>query len=390
MKAFRNDSTGGRKAIALRLTGTKSNRDAIGARVAVHGRTQFLQAGSGYMAQHTKVLYFAAQEPADVRIEWPSGLHQELRDLAPGFRYQVTEGSEQVDQQPFAPRALPAATAAPLVADNQPRTHDTWLLDPVPLPDQRPGPGLLYIAAGERPLLETAIAIVDLRREPADVAAGYALFRRYLLDWRTDLVLPLVLLIDDRSRVHKLYAAAPTAAALAADLKSMRQANRQPLALPFSGDYFALPRRNYFKLGAGFANAGYPEQALPYLEEVVRQTPRNQVAVNAIGQIHADAGRYREAKQWFQKAIALKPDDAGAINNLGVLYGQLGQPNDAIAAFEYGIGKAPRDELLYLNLARIYTARGDFDKARAVMLRLREQKPDSITARNALRELENR
>ena len=30
------------------------------------------------------------------------------------------------------------------------------------------------------------------------MAAGYALFRRYLLDWRTELNLPLLLLIDER------------------------------------------------------------------------------------------------------------------------------------------------------------------------------------------------
>ena len=122
------------------------------------------------------------------------------------------------------------------------------------------------------------------------MAAGYALFRRYLLDWRTELNLPLVLLIDDRHRVHKFYAAAPDAGMLAADLKRMREPDRQRLALPFPGDYVGSPRRNYFKLGAAFYWAGYPDQALPYLEEVVRQSPENDKALNAIGQIHLDAG----------------------------------------------------------------------------------------------------
>jgi tetratricopeptide (TPR) repeat protein len=495
VKAFRNESTGGRKSIAIRLRGTKSNRDAIGARVEVDGVVQFLQGGSGYISQHTKVLHFGLGEKSEaghVNILWPSGLRQQFDNFAAGFRYDLTEGADDLGRYAFQTVPLPQAGAVMPAADNLPRTHDTWLLDPVPQPDKRRGPGLLYIGEGERPNLSEGVEVVDLRKEPADVAAGYGLFRRYLLDWRTSLSLPLVLLIDERQRVHKLYAAVPDAEALAADLRLMREGNRQRLALPFAGDYIGLPRRNYFKLGAAFYWAGYPEQALSYLEEVVRQTPKNEKALNAIGQIHLAAGRlaqarpyleqaiaanphlgeawnnlggvesgvgnlqaalknyeqaidllpraayplvnagqvqaqlgdpkaaarfferamevdprdaeapnqlgmlaardrrYDEAKAWFQKAITVKPDHAGAINNLGVLYMQIGQANDAIAAFEYGIRMAPRDELLYLNLGRTYVTLGQREKARGVMMRLLEHRPDSKTAANALRELEVR
>ena len=45
-------------SIAFRLRGTKSNRDAIGAAVTVeaaeHRQTKYLQAGSGFLSQHTK------------------------------------------------------------------------------------------------------------------------------------------------------------------------------------------------------------------------------------------------------------------------------------------------------------------------------------------------
>lgn len=496
VKAFRNESTGGRKSIAIRLTGTKSNRDAIGARVEADGVVRFLQAGSGYLSQHTKTLHFGLGDAAEVShlgILWPSGMRQDFQKLAAGYRYDITEGSGELRKEAFAGRDIPAAVnPSALVSDNQPRTHDTWLLEPVPLPDQRMGPGLLYIGEGETPNLHGNIVTVNLRTEPSDVAAGYALFRRYLLDWRTDLTLPLVLLIDDRHRVHKLYAAVPDAATLDADLKRMRESDRQRFALPFAGDYVGLPRRNYFKLGAAFYWAGYPEQALPYLEEAVRQTPDNDKALNAIGQIHLDGGRlpmarsfleravaanpglgeawnnlggvdlgagnldgalrnYRraiellpkaayplvnageieaqrgdanaaaklfqralevdpkdaeapnqlgmlaaregrnaEAKEWFEKAIALRRDYAGAINNLGVLYSQMGQSNDAVAAFEYGVRVAPDDEVLYMNLGRIYVKLGERAKARDVMLRLLERKPDNAAAAKALRELEGR
>ncbi len=496
VQAFRNECAGGRKSIAVRLKGTKSNRDAIGARVEADGVVRFLQAGSGYLSQNTKTLHFGlgdASAVANLRIVWPSGARQEFHDLAAGYRYDVTEGSAELPKEAFVPRGVPAEVGVvAAVADNQPRTHDTWLLEPVPLPDKRKGPGLLYVGEGEGPDLHDDVEVVNLRAEPPDVAAGYALFRRYLLDWRTELNLPLVLLIDERQRVHKLYAAAPDAGTLASDLKRMGEPDRQRLAVPFSGDYVGWPRRNYFKLGAAFYWAGYAEQALPYLAEVVQQTPENDKALNAIGQIHLDRGRlpiartfleravaanpalgeawnnlggvelgegkldaalrnYRraiellpkaayplvnageveaqlgnsgaaaklfqsamemdpkdaeapnhlgmlaaregrneEAKAWFEKAITLRRDYAGAINNLGVLYSQMGQTNDAVAAFEYGIRVAPDEELLYLNLGRMYVKLAERGKARGVMLRLLERKPDSTAAANALRELESR
>ena len=355
VKAFRNECAGARKSIAIRLAGTESNRDAIGARVDVDGVVKFLQAGSGYVSQHTKVLHFGLGEAAaaaSVRILWPSGLRQEFHHLAAGYRYYIVEGSADFKKQAFAVRAL-STPAMTLVADNQPRTHDTWLLEPVPLPDKRKGPGLLYVGEGETPNLTGDVEVVDLRHAPEDVAAGYALFRRYLLDWRTALTLPLVLLIDDSHRVHKLYAAVPDAATLAADLKLMRQGDRQRLALPFAGDYFGRPRRNYFKLGAAFYWAGYPEQALPYLEEVVRQTPDNDKALNAIGQIHLDAGRLPTARSFLERAVAANPRLGEAWNNLGGVESGAGNLQAALTHYRRAIELLPKAAYPLVNAGEV-------------------------------------
>ena len=55
----------GRASLAVRLTGTKSNRDAIGARVTVETdrmrRTKIVQAGSGFLSQHSKELLVRAR-----------------------------------------------------------------------------------------------------------------------------------------------------------------------------------------------------------------------------------------------------------------------------------------------------------------------------------------
>ena len=69
VRVFRNQCGVGRKSLAIRLRGVKSNRDAIGARVEVDGKVKFLQAGSGYLSQHTKQLHFGLGD-ADVAAIW--------------------------------------------------------------------------------------------------------------------------------------------------------------------------------------------------------------------------------------------------------------------------------------------------------------------------------
>ena len=55
-------SRGGRAVLAVRLVGTRSNRDAVGARVTLETdrlrRTRIVQAGSGFLSQHSKELLF--------------------------------------------------------------------------------------------------------------------------------------------------------------------------------------------------------------------------------------------------------------------------------------------------------------------------------------------
>ena len=94
-------------------------------------------------------------------------------------------------------------------------------------------------------------------------------------------------------------------------------AARQRLALPFEGQYYTQPARRYFQLGAAFLSAGYPDQALQYLDEIVRQTPANYKAQLAIGQIHLDAGRLDEAQRALETARELNPQSPEVWNNLG-------------------------------------------------------------------------
>ncbi|MBI2501715.1 MAG: CRTAC1 family protein [Candidatus Latescibacteria bacterium] len=85
---LRNDGGNSRHWLGLRLRGTHSNRDGIGARVEVvaGGRRQVCQVRSGasYLSAHDLRLLFGlgAHERAErVEIHWPSGVVQELEDI---------------------------------------------------------------------------------------------------------------------------------------------------------------------------------------------------------------------------------------------------------------------------------------------------------------------
>ena len=84
-----NVSTNTGHWIGIKLTGTKSNRDGIGARVEVSaGGKHYLQervAGSGYLSQNDGRLYFglgAATVVDKIAVHWPSGREQTLEKQA--------------------------------------------------------------------------------------------------------------------------------------------------------------------------------------------------------------------------------------------------------------------------------------------------------------------
>ena len=95
--------------ISLKLVGTKSNRDAIGARVAVsadgHHQLQEVRSGGGYISQSDFRLHFGlgkATKAETVEVKWPSGLRQVFHDVEADKFYLIEEGKDQLEAQRFA------------------------------------------------------------------------------------------------------------------------------------------------------------------------------------------------------------------------------------------------------------------------------------------------
>ncbi len=110
VRFLRNDLTNSSRSIAFRLTGTTSNRDAIGAKLTVGlsdgtTRVRCLHAGEGFLSQSSKTLHFglgptlAAEK---VTVRWPDGNVEafklpEVEEDSPANRiFQLVESSGKV------------------------------------------------------------------------------------------------------------------------------------------------------------------------------------------------------------------------------------------------------------------------------------------------------
>jgi hypothetical protein len=96
---FRNDQVSGNRSIRFRLIGTKSNRDAIGARVRIHHdgivQSRMVKTGSSYLSQSELPVTFGVGKHDKIErvvIEWPNGASEEHKGLATGQTYECTEG----------------------------------------------------------------------------------------------------------------------------------------------------------------------------------------------------------------------------------------------------------------------------------------------------------
>lgn len=387
VRVFRNACGVERKSVVLALRGTKSNRDAIGARVEVDGQVKWLVAGSAYLSQHTKRLHFGLKDrerAEKARIHWPSGETQELPPLAAGFLYEVTEGSPEIRSRRLAVRAE-LAESAPVSADNRARAHDSWLWEPVPLPERRRGPTLLVLHAGESlPRLPVAVEPLDLREASGDLAAAYAILRRYLFDYRVDLETPQWLLVDGESRVRKIYASAPDAATAQADLRSLGAALPDARGLPFEGIFTGHPRRDYYKIGGALLQAGYAEQALPYLEEMLRRTPDSVKALLAVGRIHLEAQRAAPARAAIERALAFDPRLAEGWNEMGGIETLEGRLPEALRCYEKALALAPNLSYASINAAQTHEKLGDAAAAERVYRGVLTREPRNGDAANGL------
>ena len=96
---FRNDQKTGNRSVRFRLTGTTSNRDAIGATVRIFhdgtSQSRMVRSGSSYLSQSELPVTFGVGKRDRVErvvITWPNGRTEEFKALATGKAYDCVEG----------------------------------------------------------------------------------------------------------------------------------------------------------------------------------------------------------------------------------------------------------------------------------------------------------
>jgi tetratricopeptide (TPR) repeat protein len=446
LRLFRNDFVTGHGALALRLTGAKSNRDAIGARVTVETdrvrATRVLMAGSGFLSQHSKELLFGLGDStriAKVTIWWPSGHVQTLADLPMNHRIWVDEGRDPVRSEAFRPAREPKA-APPAKAERHEqdqRAAGTWLYEPVPAPSfvlhdltgamqpvPRTGrPSLLYFWASSAPPSREAlnqlsqgaariataggtvlaVAVDDPADEPKvraaaaglqipvavatrDIAGTYNVLHRYLFDRREDLLLPTTFLVNAQGAIVKVYSNALPIETVLRDLATIEATPRERLAraVPFAGTFHGPPgARTYFQYGLELSEQGFDGPALSAFERVAATDP-SAITFYNLGTLYARAGRQADARAALERAVAAKPDYAEAHNTLGALLAQAGDFPSAIAHLKAALEAQPTYADAMNNLGYVLFQAGDAQQAHQLYERALQAQPEFPEALNNL------
>jgi Flp pilus assembly protein TadD len=362
-------------SISFRLRGVKSNPDAIGATIVIGAQTRMLQAGSGFLSQHSKDVFFGLGQtkgPLNATIHWPSGLVQELHDLPINHRIWVGEGAVASRIEPFKP-SQPSPVSRPQAAEILPATIESWLLSPVPAPNFSP--------TGEPTLVQAA----------DDHTGVYNVLYRYLFDRHRYLTYPTSFLIDSHGDIVKVYQGPVNRLDIENDFTQIPRttAERLAKALPFPGNSETYEfGRNNLSLGSAFFQRGYYDQAASSFARALRDDPSSAEAQYGLGSVYLKQEKNGDARASFEQSLKLTasyPDTVpSAWNNLGLLATREGRTTDAIGYFQEALRLSPDYWIALENLGNAYRQQRRWDDARATLERAVAARPREPEANYSL------
>ena len=425
-------------AVAFRLKGTKSNRDAIGAAVTVEAagraQTKYLQAGSGFLSQHSKELFFGVggeTSPVRAKVQWPSGTTQTFAELPVNHRIEIEEGSTKFSVKAFAPRSN---SQHKMEAQREPEPGsqllETWLVQPLQAPEfslpdfegkqwslaslrgrfvllnfwsaqsqssltqlqnlrgrHSAMAGLQILAVNidgmpdrgkaESFVSRTALSFPALRASE-DVAGIYNIIYRHLFDRRRNLGVPTSFLIDAQGMIVKIYQGVVSREQIAGDLERAPKTadERVSRALPFRGKLHQGEfRRNDFTYGVEFFQRGYLDQAAESFKQVIAADPRNPEAYYNLGTLYLRRNSLNDARLNLEQALKLKPEYPEAWNNLGMMAAQAGNADEAIQNFEKSLAIRPQYATALVNLGNVLRRQKRFDQAEQLLTQALKLEP---------------
>jgi len=447
LRLFRNDFESGNASVALRLQGTKSNRDAVGARVTIETDvghvTRIVSAGSGFLSQHSKEIVLGlgkSQRIVKATITWPNGTVQTLANLPLNQRSWIEEGVDTIRSEPFKKASIPSLAPAntPHASDANAIDPGTWLYQPFPAPEFSlrglDGQEYSLSAMAGKPVLvcffsswapPSLATLQDLSKQrqalsaagasvlavavdpPADeakvktstqgvavpvmiaseeMAGTYNVLHRYLFDRRENLGLPTTFLIDAKGEIVKVYKAPMAAAQIVQDIPKIEvpASERLARAVPFPGTSLGkLGDRSYFQYGLELSEQGYDQPSLVAFERVANVDP-SAITFYNLGTLYMRRGRMADAKAAYERALQLKTDYADANNSLGALMAQNGDVPGAIQRFRAALAAKPQFPDAMNNLGYALFQTGDPAQARELYEKALALQPEFPEALNNL------
>jgi Flp pilus assembly protein TadD/peroxiredoxin len=428
-------------SIAFRLRGQKSNRDGIGTAITVEvgslRQTRYLQAGSGFLAQHSKEVFFGVGKQEGVvraTVQWPSGLSQSFENVPVNQRIDIEEGSAQIVAKPFAAASQAWAQAgAPQKLEALPSQIDTWLIEPLKAPEfslpdlagnMRPLSNLrgrfvlLNFWATASPLCADQLRLLHQHR-PAlaashlevlavnvddagevqkarsfaaqqglafpvlfatqEVGGVYNIIYRYLFNRRRDLAIPTSFLVDREGMIVKVYQGPIDPQRLLEDVRSVpaTAADRMRKALPFGGvPYQDAFLRNDFTYGVAMFQHGYLEQAAESFQQVITAKPDDPEGYYNLGTLNLRRNDLQQARYYLQQTLKLRPNYPEAWNNLGMIAAQEGHAEEAVQNFQQSLLLRPGYATALVNLGNVYRRQKSYAQAQDLLEQALAIQPD--------------
>lgn len=437
-------------SVCFRLRGTKSNRDAIGASITIRlgdaRQTKYLQAGTGFLSQHSKELFFGLGKsagPVSATVRWPSGIAQDFEQIPVNHRIDIEEERPKFSATPFSPHEMPSRMPqSQLALDGQfPDARPTWLLEPLPAPDfnlqDTSGASRTLASFSGKPLLlcfwsaNVAAArellnslqrankeffakqinfacinlddnfdlsqlrafatqqklTIPLFLSTPDVAGVYNIIYRFLFDRRRDLPLSAAFLLDESGSIVNVYQNLIDPSQVLIDAAQIPRTYdaRVAKALPFPGTlYNGRFQRNEFTYGVAFFQHGYLEQAASSFKQVAKSQPGNAEAFYNLGTLYLRKNDLAQAQEFLSKTVNLKPDYPEAWNNLGMIAAQQNDAPTAIRNFQRSLDLRPSYVTAMLNLGNVFRRQGNLSEAGALLNKAVELEPENAEANYSL------
>ena len=373
---LRNDTASANHWLALRLVGTRSNRDGLGSRVTVRTgereQTQQTRSSFSYLSQSDPRLFFGlgAYDRADrIDIAWPSGIRQQLKDVEADQILNISEPTESVaahtgdspHERAFQAGEHPAPTAFEL--------EQFWREAPPVLIDAgrfAPPDGAHRASGDEADVLTEAVAS-NPRDPDVHFRLAEALYRLRRYEAAEAHYQRAVALDSSHAQAYtglgKLYGDQGNRTKALAALQQALTLGDEAIAHYYLGNFYA-------------SQGSYQQAILHYQQAIERRSNYEQAYINLAG-VHARQTEYSTAIQVLTRGVDALPGSAELKFRLGWNYFVQSRYAAAVEQFQQVVRLDPQRHQAYDFMARMYMAQEQGDEAQQLLQQALAAHPDA-------------